>query len=64
MVDKVNEQVEDALNTIVKLTNQSVNMKKYLKKAIHETVSNLRNLTFILKDSMNKRTSENCQLQK
>jgi len=60
----MNQQIEDALNTIVKLTDQSGNMKKELKKAIHETVINLRNLTFILKDSMNKRTSENSQLQK
>jgi len=64
MADEVNQQVEGALNTIVKLADQSGNMKKELKKAIHKTVSNLRNLTFILKDTMNKRTSENSQLQK
>jgi hypothetical protein len=64
MADDVNQQVEDALNMTVKLTDQSGNMKKELKKSIHETVSNLRNLIFILKDKLIARTSENSQLQK
>jgi hypothetical protein len=39
MVDDVNQQIEDALNAIVKLTDQSGNLKKELKKSIHETVT-------------------------
>jgi hypothetical protein len=53
--------IEDALNTIVKLTDQSGNMKKELK-SIYETVSNLRNVILILKDNLNVRT-ETSQLR-
>jgi hypothetical protein len=49
MADEVNQQIENALNTTVKLTDQSGNMKKELKKSIYKTVSNLRNLTLILR---------------
>jgi ribosomal protein L29 len=38
-------------------------MKKELKKSIYETVKNLRNLRFILKDNLNLRTSETSQLR-
>ena len=64
MADGVNEQIEDALNTIVKLTDQSGNIKKDLKKSIDITVSKLRNLIFILKAKLIARTSENSLLQK
>jgi ABC-type transporter Mla subunit MlaD len=53
MADEVSQQTDDALDTIVKFIDQSANMKKELKKSIHETVSNLRNLTFILKENLN-----------
>jgi predicted nucleic acid-binding Zn-ribbon protein len=59
----VKQHPEDALNTIVKLTEQSGNLKKVLK-SIHETVSNMRNLIFILKDNLSDRISENSRLQK
>ena len=48
MADDVNQGIEDALNTIVKLTDQSGDLKKELKKSIHETLSTRRNLIFIL----------------
>jgi predicted nucleic acid-binding Zn-ribbon protein len=59
----VNQQIEDALSTIVKLTAQSGNMKKELKKSINETVSNLRNLIINLKDNLNVRTTEASELR-
>ena len=62
MADDVNQQVEDALNMIVKLTNESGNLKKDLRKSIHEKVSELRNLTYIIKDNLNEKISENAHL--
>jgi C4-type Zn-finger protein len=62
MADEVNQQTEDTLNMTVKLTDQSGNMKKELKKSIYETVRNLRNVTIILKDNLNMRTTETSQL--
>jgi hypothetical protein len=53
MADDVNQQIEDALNAIVKTTDQSGNMKE-LKKSIHETVSNLRNLIIVLKNKLSE----------
>jgi hypothetical protein len=63
MAEDVAEQVEDALNSIVKLTNESGNLKKELRKSIHESVSNLRNLMYILKNNLNEKTCENTKLQ-
>jgi len=63
MADDVNQQIDDALNKIVKLTDQSGNLKKELKREIHETVSSLRILIFTLKENLNERISENSQLQ-
>ena len=60
----MSRQIDDALDTIVKFTDQNANMKEELKISIHETVSNPRNLTCILKENLNQRTSENLQLQK
>ena len=59
----MNQQIDDALNKIVKLTDQSGNLKKELKREIDETVSSLRNLIFTLKENLNERTSEKSQLQ-
>jgi hypothetical protein len=64
MADEVIQQTDDAMDTIVKFTDRSANMKKELNKSIHETVSNLRNLTFIFKENVNQRIGENLQLQK
>jgi len=44
MADAVSEAIQAALNKIVTTTDQSANMKKDLKKAIFQTVSNLRKL--------------------
>ena len=63
MANDVSQQTDNAFDTIVKLTDQSANMKKELKKSIHVTVSNLRNLIFILKENVNERTSEKSQPQ-
>jgi predicted nucleic acid-binding Zn-ribbon protein len=62
MADDVNQQIDDALK-IVKLTDQSGNLKKELKNEIHETVSSLRNLIFTLKENLNERTNKNSELQ-
>jgi hypothetical protein len=62
MADDVNQQVEDALNKIVKLTNESGNLKE-LRNSIHEKVSELRNLIYIIKDNLNEKISENDLLQ-
>jgi hypothetical protein len=63
MAEDVSQQVEEALNSIVKLTNESGNLKKDIRKSIHESVSNLRNLMYILKNNLNEKTSENYKLQ-
>ena len=63
MADDVNQQVEDALNTIVKVTNESGNLKKELRNSIHERVSELRNLIYTIKDNLHEKISENAQLQ-
>jgi hypothetical protein len=47
MVDDVNQQVEGALNEIVKLMNESGNLKEEFRKSIHEKVSELRKLIYI-----------------
>jgi chromosome segregation ATPase len=59
MADDVSQQIENALNTIVILMDKIGNLKKELKKAIHETVSNLRNQIFILKSNLLEKTEEN-----
>jgi len=46
---------------IVNLTDESGNMKKKLKKSVHEAVSNLRNLIFALKSDLEEKTEENNQ---
>ena len=63
MADDVNQQAEDSLNMIVKLTNESGNLKKELGKLIHENVSTLRNLIYRIKDNLKEKTSENALLQ-
>jgi hypothetical protein len=55
MADDVSQQIENALNTIVNLTDKSGNLKKELKTSIHETVSNLRKLFFILKSNLQEK---------
>ena len=63
MADDVNQQAEDTLNKTVKLTNESGNLKKELRNSIHEKVSELRNLIYIIKDNLNDKISENNLLQ-
>ena len=46
MEGDVDQQVDHALNTIVKLTNESGNLKE-LRYSIREKVSELRNLIYI-----------------
>jgi hypothetical protein len=63
MAEDVALQVEDALNSIVKLTNESGNLKKELRKSIHESVSNLRNLMYVYKNNLNEKTRKNIKLK-
>ena len=58
----MDQQVEDALNTIVKLTNESGNLKE-LRNSIHDKVSEIRNLIYTIKDNLHEKISENAQLQ-
>ena len=51
------------MNLIVNLTDKSGNMKKELKKSVHEAVSNLRNLIFALKSNLQEKTEENSRTQ-
>jgi hypothetical protein len=44
MAHDVNEEIENALNTIATTTERSVNIIKELKHTIYETVSTLRKL--------------------
>jgi len=64
MAAKVSEKIEDALNLIVKTTEQSGNMKKGLKQTIYETVSTLRNLFVKLKASRDSKPDEISKLEK
>jgi len=61
--DDVSQRIEDALNLIVNLTDKSGNMKKELKKSVHEAVSNFRNLIFALKSNLQEKTEENNRMQ-
>jgi regulator of replication initiation timing len=63
MAEDVIQLAEVALNKIVTLTNESGNLKKELRKLIHENVSSLRNLIYTLKDNLRAKSSENHQLQ-
>ena len=63
MADDASQRIEDALNLIVNLTDKSGNMKKELKKSVHEAVSNLRNLIFALKSDLQEKTEENNRTQ-
>jgi hypothetical protein len=56
--DDVSQHFENALNMIVNFTDKSGNMKKELKKLIHETLSNLGNLIFILKSILLVKTED------
>jgi len=64
MVDKVGDQVENALNLVVSTMEQSGNMKKALKQKIFETVSTLRSLFVKLRASGDSKTSEINKLTK
>jgi len=50
------QQMEECL--IKTVTDHSGNLKKELKKSIYETVSNLRNLTFIHVHNLKERKSK------
>ena len=50
----MNHQVEDALNTIAKLTNESGNLKEF-RNSIHEKVSELRNLIYTIKGNLHEK---------
>ena len=63
MADDVSQQIENALNEIVNTTDKSGNKKKELKNPIYETVSNLRNLIFILNNHLLEKTEENNQMR-
>jgi ElaB/YqjD/DUF883 family membrane-anchored ribosome-binding protein len=64
MADEACQQIENVLNVMVNTTDKSGNMKKELKKTIHEAVSNLRNLTYNLKSNLlekNRRKEPNAE---
>jgi uncharacterized coiled-coil DUF342 family protein len=58
MADDVSQQIENALNMIVNLTEESENLKKELKNSLHETTSNLRKMIFTLKSNLLEKTEE------
>jgi len=57
MANDVNEEIENALNTIAPTTERSGNMKKELKHTIYETVSTLRKVFFKLIDKSEGKSS-------
>jgi hypothetical protein len=63
MVDGVSDQIENALNLIVNMTEQSGNMKKGLNQSILETISTLRNLFVKLRVSRDSKTTEISKLE-
>ena len=52
IADDVSLQIENALNSVVKATDKSGNLKKELRHEIQETVSNLRKLFYTLKNEL------------
>jgi hypothetical protein len=62
--DRVTRDIEEALNKIVNMTEQSGNMRKELKKTIYETVSTLRNLFVTLKVQLEEGKSEKVRLER
>ena len=63
MADDVNEDMENALNTITSTTEWSVNMKKELKHNIYGTVSTLRKLFVKQKDIDDSKTRAITELE-
>jgi uncharacterized coiled-coil DUF342 family protein len=63
VADEVSQDIENALNKIVKTTDQSGNTRKELKKTIFGTVSTLRNLFIRMKEMCEERTRQNKQLE-
>jgi len=58
MAEAVEEEIENALNLVISTTEQSSNMKKFLKEEIFETVSTLRQLFVKIKTSGDRKISE------
>jgi hypothetical protein len=58
MADGAREEIEDALQLIVRTAEQSVKMKKELKQTILDTVSTLRDLIVKLHVSSVSKTDE------
>jgi uncharacterized coiled-coil DUF342 family protein len=56
MADEASQNIEDALNKIVKTTDQSGNMRKDLKKTIFETVSTLRSIFHKVMEMLDEKT--------
>ena len=63
MADDVQQEIENALNTIASSTEQSTKMKKELKQTIYDTVSTLRKLFVKLKAVSDSKTRMNTELQ-
>jgi len=63
MAEEVTQSIEDALNRIVKTTDQSGNMRKELKKNIYETVSTLKNLFIKMKAMLEEGTRQGTQME-
>ena len=63
MADDVNEDIENALNTIASKTGRSGNTKKELKLTIYETVSTLRKLLAKLKDTKDSKARAIAELE-
>jgi hypothetical protein len=63
MADDVQQEIENALNTIASSTEQSTKMKKELKQTIYDTVSTLRKLFVKLKEVSDSKTRMISELQ-
>ena len=59
MEDDVSLQINNALNAIVNVTDESGNLKKELMYEIHETVSQLRKLVVTLKSNLQETKEAN-----
>jgi hypothetical protein len=58
MAETVEDEIENALNLVVRTVDQSSNMRKTLKEKIFETVSTLRHLFAKIKISSECKRSE------
>jgi predicted translin family RNA/ssDNA-binding protein len=63
MADEVNRQVECALDSLLSITEKSSNLRKDLKRDIIHSVSSLRSIFVVIKNSVEEHKGKITQLE-